>query len=161
MGIIELIAEIKNAFVSYRNKRHWEILKRKGLKVGDIVLPNQVIIDASHCFLIRIGNRVGFAPNVTILAHDAFMKKGTGGYTKVGLVTIEDDCKIGTNSIIMPGVTIGKGSMVGANTVVTKDIPPDSLVIGNPIRIVGSVSKYLEKYKKRIGAKKQEHVFRS
>ena len=150
MSLIDIIAKIKNTFISYRTKRRWEILKKNGLKVGNIVLINEVFIDTSHCFLISIGNRVGFGPNVSILAHDAFMKRGTGGYTKVGLVTIEDDCKIGANTVILPGVTIGKDSIIGANSVVSEDIPPDSLAIGNPIKIVASASKYIESHKKRI-----------
>jgi len=150
MDAVNFIARIKNAFISYRTKRRWEILKKNGLKVGNCILPDDIFIDTTHCFLITIGNRVGFGPNVTILAHDAFMKRGTGGYTRVGLVTIEDDCKIGTNTIIMPGVTIGKGSIVGANAIVAKDIPPDSLAIGNPLKIVGSAGEYVEKHLKRI-----------
>lgn len=52
-------------------------------------------------------------------------------------IWIQDDCWLGTNAVILPGVTIGKGSIVGANAVVTKDIPPYSVVAGAPAHIVG------------------------
>ncbi len=58
------------------------------------------------------------------------------GMTETKPVTIEDDVWIGTRVIILPGLTIGRGSILGAGTVVTKDIPPFSVVVGNPGRIV-------------------------
>lgn len=51
-------------------------------------------------------------------------------------VVIEDGCDIGIGSIILPGVKIGEGSIVGAGAVVTKDVPPYSVVVGNPARIL-------------------------
>jgi acetyltransferase-like isoleucine patch superfamily enzyme len=51
-------------------------------------------------------------------------------------VVIEENVWIGSNSVILPGVTIGKNSVIGAGAVVTKDIPPFSLAVGNPARVV-------------------------
>jgi acetyltransferase-like isoleucine patch superfamily enzyme len=51
-------------------------------------------------------------------------------------ITIEEDCWLGMNSVVMPGVTIGRGSVVGSNTVVTHDVPPYSVVVGAPARVV-------------------------
>jgi acetyltransferase-like isoleucine patch superfamily enzyme len=53
-------------------------------------------------------------------------------------VTIEDDCWIASNSIILAGVTVGKGSVIGAGSVVTKDVPAFSIVAGNPAKIIKS-----------------------
>lgn len=53
-------------------------------------------------------------------------------------VWVQDDCWLGANTVICPGVTIGKGSIVGANAVVTKDVPPYSVVAGVPARVVGT-----------------------
>lgn len=52
-------------------------------------------------------------------------------------VVIQDDCWLGTNVVICPGVTIAKGSIVGANAVVTKDVPPYCVVAGNPAKVIG------------------------
>jgi len=52
------------------------------------------------------------------------------------LITIEDDVWIGANSIVLKGVTIGARSIIGAGSVVTKSIPPDSIAAGNPARVI-------------------------
>ncbi|WVQ73607.1 hypothetical protein IAR50_003187 [Cryptococcus sp. DSM 104548] len=54
-------------------------------------------------------------------------------------IVIEDDCWIGGGAIILPGVTVGKGSTVGAGSVVTKSIPPRSVAVGNPARVIKKV----------------------
>lgn len=62
-------------------------------------------------------------------------------------VIIEDDCFIGFHSIILMGVRIGKGSIIGAGSVVTKDVPPGMVVAGNPARIICSVKELVDKRK--------------
>jgi acetyltransferase-like isoleucine patch superfamily enzyme len=52
------------------------------------------------------------------------------------LITVEDDCWIGANAVITAGVTIGKHSVVAAGAVVTKNIPPYSVAVGNPARVI-------------------------
>ena len=51
-------------------------------------------------------------------------------------IVIEDDVWIGFNSTILKGVTIGKGAIIGANTLILKDVPPYAVVVGNPARII-------------------------
>ncbi len=60
-------------------------------------------------------------------------------------ITIGDDCWIGINSAIMPGVSIGRGSVVCAHSIVTKDIPPFSVVAGEPARVVKSRLEFIPK----------------
>lgn len=60
------------------------------------------------------------------------------GKDKLRSISIEDDVWIGARAIILPGVTIAKGSIVGAGSVVTKSFPPYSVIAGNPARIVKS-----------------------
>ena len=54
----------------------------------------------------------------------------------LGSVTVEDDVWIGSNCVILPGVTIGCGSVIGAGAVVTKDIPPYSIAVGVPAKVL-------------------------
>jgi maltose O-acetyltransferase len=58
------------------------------------------------------------------------------GMTEDMPVTIGDDVWIGARAILLPGITINSGSIVGAGAVVTKDVPPGSIVAGNPARVV-------------------------
>ncbi|WP_236034979.1 acyltransferase [Alkalihalobacterium elongatum] len=123
---------------------------RLGLKIGEnCSIQPGVLFDYSHCWLIKIGNNVTIAPQAYILAHDASTKRLIN-YTKVGSVTIEDNVFIGARALIMPGVTIGKNSIVAAGSLVTKSIPQGSVVAGNPARIITTVEKYIEEKEEEL-----------
>jgi len=92
--------------------------------------------------MITIGSNVMISPRVSIYAEnhnfsrtDITMKEQ--GVTREDVI-IEDDCWIAANSIVLAGVTIGKGSIVAAGSVVTKDVPPYSIVAGSPARVIKS-----------------------
>ncbi|KAH8422335.1 sugar O-acetyltransferase [Aspergillus melleus] len=87
--------------------------------------------------LILIGDRVQFGPNVSIFTagHDVSVLSRRKFVEFGHPVKIEDDCWIGGNVVILPGVTIGKGSTIAAGSVVTKDIPPYSVAVGSPCRV--------------------------
>ena len=90
---------------------------------------------------VDIGSRVGIGPGVKIMSS----KHGEEGRDvpvllcdlEFARVVVEDDCDIGMGAIILPGVTVGKGSQVGAGAVVTKDVAPYSVVAGVPARKIG------------------------
>lgn len=89
---------------------------------------------------VEIGNDVLFGPRVSIHAENHIFEKldipiRKQGTTRKG-VKIEDDCWIGSGSIIVDGVTIGKGSVIAAGSVVTKDVSPYSVAAGVPARII-------------------------
>lgn len=70
------------------------------------------------------------------------------GYERViryGKITIQDNVFIGNNTIILPGVTIGRDSIIGAGSVVTKDIPPGSVAAGMPAKIISDVQSFSQK----------------
>jgi maltose O-acetyltransferase len=104
---------------------------------GDNLFINYdcVIID---CNVVRLGNNVLLAPKVQIYtAHHPI----TGDERRTGLelaspVSIGEDVWIGGGAIICPGVTIGAGTTIGAGSVVTKDIPPNVVAVGNPCRVI-------------------------
>ncbi len=66
-----------------------------------------------------------------------------------GKIIVEDNVFIGTNTIILKGVHIGKNSIIGAGSVVTRDIPSDSVAAGNPCRVMMSLEEYYQKRKRR------------
>ncbi|HEX2950228.1 MAG TPA: sugar O-acetyltransferase [Armatimonadota bacterium] len=87
---------------------------------------------------ITIGNNVFIAPNVSIITEEHAMdvEQRLAGLEYAYPVTIGDNVWICTGAIILPGVTIGEGSIIGAGSVVTKDIPPKSLAVGNPCKVI-------------------------
>lgn len=94
---------------------------------------------------IMIGNNVAVGANSTIVDTDfhpldSSLRAANPQDGKSKPVTIEDDVFIGMNCLIVKGVTIGKGSVIGANSVVTRDIPPGMIAAGNPVQIVRAVS---------------------
>lgn len=75
--------------------------------------------------------------NLITINHDADPENRSATYGKP--IVIEDKVWIGINSTILPGVRIGYGSIVGANSVVTKDVPPMTMVAGNPARFIKNI----------------------
>lgn len=105
-----------------------------------------VILD---CGMVKIGDRVLFGPFVSIFAatHETGVQSRRDGVEYAKPVVIGDDCWIGGNVTIMPGVNIGRGCTIGAGSVVTKDVPDFSVSIGSPARVVkqvGAVSHVVE-----------------
>lgn len=103
-----------------------------------------VTIVAAEC--IEIGDWVLVGANTTIsdtdfhpLNPDTRRADPAAGQHRP--VVIEDDVFIGMNCLILKGVTIGRGSVIGAGSVVTQDVPPGVVAAGNPARIVGSVAQ--------------------
>lgn len=83
---------------------------------------------------INIGENVFISHDVTIMDSDAHQIKNGNERTKA--VTIGDNVWIGSKALILKGVNIGSGAVVGAGSVVTKDVPANSVVAGNPARVI-------------------------
>ena len=125
---------IKEFIYRLRGEYTTEKLIKMGMKVGkNFGRLNGVILDPSHCWLIEIGDNVTMAPRVHILCHDASTKTFLG-YTKIGRVTIGDNVFIGAGSVVLPNVKIGDNVIIGANSTVSKDVPDNVVVAGNPAR---------------------------
>lgn len=109
------------------------------IKIGDKCTINRLSILYGHGG-IEIGSHVRISPNVTILAQNHVFDVPEipiheQGIKSIG-IKIEDDVWIGAGAIILDGVTIGKGSVIGAGAVVTRDIPPYSVAVGIPAKVI-------------------------
>lgn len=141
---------IKEVVYRLRGEYTTEKLIKMGMKVGqNFGRLKGVILDPSHCWLIEIGNNVTLAPRVHILCHDASTKTLLG-YTKIGKVKIGDNVFIGAESVVLPNVVIGNNVVIGANSTVTKDIPDNVVVAGNPAKIICTMEEYIAKQKKQM-----------
>jgi len=91
---------------------------------------------------ITIGNNVFIAPNVCIITEEHAMdvEQRLAGLEYTHPVNIGDNVWICAGAIILPGVTIGANSVIGAGGVVTKDIPPNSLAVGNPCKVIRNLT---------------------
>jgi len=96
---------------------------------------NLTILDEAD---VTIGDNVFIGPNTTIctIIHDYDAEKRNEGIMRALPVVIEDDVWIATDVVILPGVTISRGAIIGAGSVVTKDVPAKSVVAGNPARVI-------------------------
>ncbi len=145
--IYRTAGHIKEKFETQRKIRRWENLREMGMQIGKGVnLPMSTWIDAPHCFLISIGDNCGFGELCVILAHDAMPNEYIDA-TRIGRIIIHESCHFGTRTVILPGVEIGPMSIVGANSVVSSDIPPHSVAAGNPAKVICTLEEYLEKQK--------------
>lgn len=148
MKLIQHLKSIVKTLLGIERGPNLEDLKAMGMKVGRNLIYESFStrFDISHCWLIEIGNDVTLCTGVCLLAHDASTKKELG-YTKIGLVKIEDRAFIGINSVIMPGVTVGKGSIIGTGSIVTHDVPEGCVYAGNPARFICTTEEYYNKQK--------------
>ena len=105
---------------------------------------------SSEPYLITIGNNVQVTRGVSIHTHGGgnAVREKHPDFDVFGKVVIEDWAYIGAHSQIMPGVTIGRGALVAAGSIVTKSVAPGTVVGGNPARYICTVEEYYERSKK-------------
>lgn len=108
--------------------------------IGDNVSINRNTVVRGF---FRIGMNVAIAPNCTIIgANHNFQRTDIPikhqGVSNRGGVVIEDDVWLGANCVVLDGVTIGKGSVIGAGSIVSRSIPPYSIAVGNPCKVIKS-----------------------
>ena len=113
--------------------------------VGDVMIGNHTRIGLHNTIIgpVEIGSHVNLAQGITVTAlnhnFDDAEKRIDEQGVSTNPVTIEDDVWIGANVVILPGVTIGNHCVVAAGAVVTKDVPPHSLVAGVPAKVIKQI----------------------
>jgi acetyltransferase-like isoleucine patch superfamily enzyme len=111
-------------------------MRRNGLRIGERSLINrECCLDARGS--LSIGNDVSISPGVTILTAQHAVHDSLFGLTH-GAVVVDDHAWIGTRAMIMPGVRIGRGGVVAAGAVVTKEVASMEIVAGVPARVIGT-----------------------
>lgn len=119
----------------------------KNIEVGNNFFANYncTILDVGK---VIIGDNVMFAPNVSIYTagHPIHPKSRNSGYEYGIGITIGDNVWVGGNVVINPGVHIGNNVVIGSGSVVTKDIPYNVIVVGNPCKIIREITEEDRKY---------------
>ena len=124
--------------------RIW-LLKKCNYKIGEKVYIGEdlIIVDdlKDPRNYLTIGDRVAISPRVTLVLHTKPNWSRIADYvnSRKGTIIIKSDAWIGTGAVILPDVEIGEGSVVGANSVVTKNVPPYTIVRGIPAEEVKKV----------------------
>ena len=113
--------------------------------VGDVMIGDHTRIGLHNTIIgpVTIGSHVNLAQGITVTALNHNFEDSEKRIDEQGVstsaVTIEDDIWIGANAVVLPGVTIGHHSVVAAGAVVTKDVPPHSLVAGVPAKVIKQI----------------------
>ncbi len=165
-GQVSLWRVIKQFFVNIRNiyllkMMNWAILepinprklrpiilRKLGCKVGKgVFIGYDVYIDPNHGNLITIEDNVHITSRCLLLCHQRNILKYRKGddasklpYNQ-GKIHLKKGCMIGMETMIMPGVTIGEGAIVGAGSLVTKDIPAWTIASGRPAKVIKEIPK--------------------
>lgn len=131
--------------ISPRKLRPW-VLRKIGCKVGkDVFIGDSVKVDSGHADLIYIGDHAHITGGCRLLCHQRDLSNYYVGDDaaklpyRLGEIHIGKGCMIGMESLIMPGVTIGEGAIVGAFSLVTKDIPAWTIATGRPAKVVKQI----------------------
>ena len=137
-------------------------LRKKGVKIGNNVnfrYPEHTLIDITRPSLIEMGDNLDINDNFTVLTHDfgtfVFRNLYNDFLNCSGKVKIGSNIYFGRDVTILKGVTIGDNCIIGLGSVVSRDIPPNSVAVGYPAKVVCTIEDY---YKKRKSACLDEAV---
>lgn len=140
--------KVLKSFVKYfpGYKLRGFFLRLSGYQVGkDVYIGEELIIvdELEERGQVVIGDRVAIAPRVTLVVSSRpnFSRIKSLISEEKGPITIKNDAWLGTGVIIMPNICIGEGAVVAAGSVVTKDVPPYTVVIGAPAKPTRKIIK--------------------
>jgi acetyltransferase-like isoleucine patch superfamily enzyme len=128
--------------------RH-RLLRVSGVSLGDNTFINMHVafIDNYRGGAIELGQRVAVAPGVTFIADsdpNNSRLSTVEDYVVRGVIRVDDDAWLGANSVILPNVSVGRCAIVGAGSVVTKDVNDFEVVAGVPARVIGTTAGKLD-----------------
>lgn len=136
--------------IAPRMMRPW-LMRRMGCYVGKgCFIGDHVRIDTGHADLITLEDNVSIAGGTRLLCHQRDFSDYCVGddYMKLGYIlkpiVLKKGCLIGMESFVMPGVTVGEGAIVGAGSMVTKDVPAWTVAMGRPAKVVKEVPRRMD-----------------
>jgi maltose O-acetyltransferase len=114
----------------------------QNIYIGDHVYLN-VLCTILDCNQVHIGHHVMIGPAVQIYtaAHDLQAETRNQGWEVARSIVIEDNVWMGGGAILLPGVRIGRNAVVGAGTVVSRNVPANTVVVGNPARVIREIEQ--------------------
>lgn len=120
------------------------MLRWCGYKIGEGVFIGEdllIIDEPSDRGMVNIGDRAAVSPRVTLVVSSRPNQSRIAPYVPVkhAPITIGEDAWLGTGVVVLPGITIGEGAVIAANSVVTRDVQPYTMVGGAPARVIRQV----------------------
>ena len=153
--IVRKVCNILNNYTRISSDEFVERLRQEGVIVGNNVnfrFPEHTLIDMTRPSLIEMGDNLDINDNFTILTHDfgtyVFRQKYHDFINCSGKVKIGSNIYFGRDVTILKDVTIGDNCIIGLGSVVSKDIPANSVAVGYPAKVVCSIDEYYERRKK-------------
>ncbi|MBD8110050.1 acyltransferase [Priestia megaterium] len=152
--MLKILSRLKFRYLQPKAKA--EYLKKNGIvKMGENCEIYNNVSFGSEPYLIRLGNKVRITAGVKFVTHDGglWVVRNLGwspNADKMDKIIVGDNVFVGFNAIIMPGVTIGSNVVIGSGSVVSKDVPDNTVVAGVPAKEICSIEDYYNKNQHRL-----------
>lgn len=148
--LYKILLKLNNIYQKLVGNIYIEICKYRGLRVGRNVQFIEVPKFGSEPFLIEIGDNTKITANCTFINHDGalYVIRSKDKYTDVrnfARIKIGKNCFIGNNCTLLPGVEMGDNSILGAGSVLSSSVPPNSVYAGVPAKFICTLDEYAEK----------------
>ena len=147
--LINIFRRLTNRYrlASYNDFTIAAYFRDQGARIGD---DCRILVRTlgAEPFLVRIGNHCTIAGDVVFACHDGatwVFTEELPSLQSFGTIEVLDNCFIGYGAILLPGIRIGPNAIVGAGAVVTKDVPPNTVVAGCPAKPLCSLETYKQK----------------
>lgn len=150
-----LIIKLMNKEKEYYPNVYFDFLRSKGVKIGKNIRlmgsPRSCVIDITRPSLVEIGDNVFINSNFRLFTHDYVTSVFKHLYHEFipssGAVKIGNNVSFAQNCTVLKGVTIGDNCFIGAGSIVTKDVPANSVAVGAPAKVVCKIEDYFERRK--------------
>ena len=156
MKFSQIIKNIKYRLALKNETRYIQYLREQGVAIGEkchIGDPKTITIDLTRPYLVEIGNSVRMNKGFTLLTHDFTTSAIQNVYNEFipssGKVKIGNNVYFAQKCTVLKGVTIGDNCIVGYGSLITKDIPNNSVVAGCPAKVICSIEEYYKKRKEK------------